>query len=78
MSKTKTTKKTETSPSNEEENEKSTNEAYSQGRLDGGQDVYKTYAAYLQKRMLHHFEYINDDLAKEIREIYILTKKNIK
>ncbi len=78
MSKTKTTKKTETSPSNEVENERLINEAYSRGRAEGGQEVYQAYAAFLQKRMLEHFENKNDDLAKEIRDIYILTKQNIK
>jgi len=76
--KTKTIKKTETTPSSEMENKRLINEAYSRGRTEGGQEVYQTYAMFLQKRMLEHFENKNDELAKEIREIYILTKQNIK
>lgn len=78
MPKTNTTKKTEVSPSNDENNKRLINEAYSQGRAEGGQQVYQTYAMFLQKRMMEHFENQKDDLAKEIREIYILTKQNIK
>tara|TARA_Y100001938_G_C7802251_1_gene287687 strand:- start:85 stop:324 length:240 start_codon:yes stop_codon:yes gene_type:complete len=52
--------------------------AYEKGKLDGQQDVYKVMADFLSSRMLNHFQLKNDELAKELREIYSLIKSNIK
>lgn len=52
--------------------------AFAEGKSEGQQEVYKTFAAFLKKRMIDHFEDKNDELAKELREIYLLTKENIK
>jgi hypothetical protein len=52
--------------------------AFAEGKYEGQQEVYKTFATFLKKRMIAHFEDKNDELAKELREIYLLTKENIK
>ena len=62
----------------EEKIEKSIQEAYKKGFIDGSQEVYKTYSTFLQNRMLSHLESRKDELAKEIRDIYLLNKAGMK
>lgn len=61
-----------------EESEKSVQEAYVRGKEEGHQQVYKAVAEFVSQRMLDHFQLKNDELAKELREIYSLIKSNIK
>jgi flagellar biosynthesis/type III secretory pathway protein FliH len=77
MSETKK-KPEEQKESEEEKIEKSIQEAYKKGFIDGSQEVYKTYSTFLQNRMLSHLESRKDELAKEIRDIYLLNKAGMK
>ena len=71
-------KKANTSTKDEKELTDLTTNAYEDGKIQGQQEVYKTYANFLKQRMIMHFENKNEELAKELREIYFLTKENIK
>lgn len=71
-------KKANTSTKDEKELTDLTTNAYEDGKIQGQQEVYKTYANFLKQRMIMHFENKNEELAKELREIYFLTKQNIK
>lgn len=53
-------------------------EAYKKGFIDGSAKVYEAYDQFLKSKMLKHFEEKNDELAKEIREIYLLNKETMK
>ena len=65
-----------------EESEENVKNAYEKGKqegqLEGQQEVYRAIADFLSNRMLTHFQVKNDELAKELREIYSLIKANIK
>ena len=61
-----------------EESEKNIEDAYQKGKLEGQQEIYKVISDFLSQRMLNHFQLKNDELAKELREIYSLIKSNIK
>jgi hypothetical protein len=71
-------KKVNTPPKNEKELTDLTAEAYENGKAQGQQEVYKIYSNFLKQRMIMHFENKNEELAKELRELYFLTKQNIK
>ena len=71
-------KKANTSTKDEKELTDLTTNAYEDGKIQGQQEVYKTYANFLKQRMIMHFENKNEELAKELRELYFLTKQNIK
>ena len=51
---------------------------YLEGQEHGQQAIYKVVADFLSERMMGHFQSKNDELAKELREIYLLIKQNIK
>jgi hypothetical protein len=51
---------------------------YLEGQEAGQQAVYKIVTDFVAQRMISHFEAKNDELAKELREIYLLIKENIK
>jgi effector-binding domain-containing protein len=72
------TKKEPEQPSQEEREKEIMTEAYKKGFIDGSAKVYKAYNGFLQDRMLKHFEEKNDELAKEVREIYLLNKETMK
>jgi len=61
-----------------EETQEQLEQAFQKGKFEGQQEVYKIMADFLKKRMVEHFETKNDELAKELREIYSLIKANIK
>jgi hypothetical protein len=61
-----------------EESQKQVEFAYEKGKDDGQQEVYKVISDFLSQRMLSHFQLKNDELAKELREVYSLIKQNIK
>jgi len=65
-----------------EESEENVKNAYEKGKQEGQQEgqqeVYRGVAEFLSQRMLSHFQLKNDELAKELREIYSLIKANIK
>jgi hypothetical protein len=46
-------------------------------KIEGQQEVYTLYASYFKSRMMEYFENKQDDYAKEMREIYLLTIKNV-
>ena len=72
------TKKKSEQRSQEERDREIMIEAYKKGFIEGSKKVYETYDNFLQARMLKHFEEKNDELAKEIREIYLLNKETMK
>jgi effector-binding domain-containing protein len=72
------TKKEPEQPSQEEREKEIMTEAYKKGFIDGSAKVYEAYNGFLQDRMLKHFEEKNDELAKEVREIYLLNKETMK
>ena len=55
-----------------------TKNAYQNGLVAGQQEVYTVISDFLSQRMVEHFELKKDELAKELREIYLLVKQNIK
>jgi|TARA_R110002012_G_scaffold21620_1_gene75291 CRISPR/Cas system Type II protein with McrA/HNH and RuvC-like nuclease domain len=55
-----------------------TKEAFIDGRLQGQQDVYRTFANFLKNRMVNYYENKEDVLAKELRYLYLTTLENIK
>jgi hypothetical protein len=69
-------------PTKEEKDEKYltdlTTSAYENGKIHGQQEVYKVYANFLKHRMVTHFENKDEEMAKELRELYFLTKEKIK
>jgi hypothetical protein len=71
-------KKEPEQPSAEEREKEIMTEAYKKGFIEGSQKVYEAYDNFLKKRMLEHFEGKNDELAKEIRELYLLNKDTLK
>jgi|AACY02.14.fsa_nt_gi hypothetical protein len=48
-----------------------------EGRQIGQQEVYVGITDFLSQRMISHFSLKNDEMAKELREIYLLIKKNV-
>jgi hypothetical protein len=72
------TKKEPEQPSQEEREKEIMTEAYKKGFIEGSKKVYEAYNGFLQDRMLKHFEEKNDELAKEVREIYLLNKETMK
>ena len=48
-----------------------------EAKIEGQQEVYTLYASYFKSRMMEYFENKQDDYAKEMREIYLLTIKNV-
>jgi len=81
MTATKKSKKVNT-PTKDEKDEKYltdlTTNAYQNGKVHGQQEVYKAYANFLKQRMIMHFENKDEEKAKELRELYFLTKEKIK
>ena len=61
-----------------EEAQEQLEQAFHKGKLEGQQEVYKVMADFLKKRMVEHFETKNDELAKELRDILLIIKSNIK
>ncbi len=61
-----------------EESQRQVEFSYQKGKDDGQQEVYKVIVDFLSQRMLSHFQLKNDELAKELREIYSIIKQNIK
>jgi hypothetical protein len=55
-----------------------TTSAYENGKIHGQQEVYKVYVNFLKQRMIMHFENKDEEMAKELRELYFLTKEKIK
>ena len=66
----------EQSPINTVDDEKH-KQQIADANLEGQQEIYTMYANFLKTRMMEHFEHKHDDLAKEIRDIYLLTIKNV-
>ena len=51
---------------------------FMEGQEIGQQAVYKIILEFIGQRMINHFQAKNDELAKELREIYSLIKENVK
>jgi hypothetical protein len=51
---------------------------FMEGQGVGQQSVYRIVSDFLEQRMFEHFQAKNDELAKELREIYLLIKENVK
>jgi hypothetical protein len=78
MTTSKKPKKTNTSTKDEKDPTDLTTRAYENGKAQGQQEIYTAYANFLKQRMIMHFENKNEELAKELRDLYFLTKENIK